>query len=285
MDLRMDLPSVTGGLRHQLGGYREHRPAPALARVAESLWTHRAAAATTPIEGGVHRVLPDPALNLAFRCSRGPDGWARQPRLVVIGPKTRPFLFRFLPGEEIAAVKVKLEWGRPLLNLDPSEHLDREDDVTHALTGGSSLLAELSATRSADEACAVLADRAIDGLRHRDANAPDAPSQALDLIRAMTGKVRVDMIARGIGISLRQLRRAVRAETAISLKAYARITRLNHAMLLADGAPRPSWARLAAESGFYDQPHLVRECRALAGLSPGQAHRERRAQAETSNHE
>jgi transcriptional regulator GlxA family with amidase domain len=84
-------------------------------------------------------------------------------------------------------------------------------------------------------------------------------------------------------VSLRQLRRAVRTETAISLKAYARITRLNHAMALADRAARPGWARLAAEAGFFDQSHLVRECRALAGLSPGQAHQERRAQAETSN--
>lgn len=279
----MAIAPLTQGLRHQLGGYREHRPGASLARLAEAVWTHEAPPETTPSEGGLHRVLPDPAINLAFRCRRAADGQAMEPRLVVIGPKTRPFLFRFHARDEIAAVKLKLEWGRPLLDLDPSAHLDREDDVSHALPGGPRLLEDLSATRTADEACALLAGAVLDGLRRRAAEAPEAPAHAFDLVRQTTGRMRLDAVARRMGVSLRQLRRTVRAETAISLKTYARFTRLNHAMALADGAARPAWARLAAESGFCDQSHLVRECRALAGLPPGPAHRERRAQAEMSN--
>jgi len=278
----MDITSHTLGLRHQLGGYREHRPAATLAPVAESIWTHEVPPGRTPATGGIHRVLPDPAMNLAFRCRRGSDGRAEDPRLVVIGPKIRPYLFRFHPGEEIAAVKVKLEWARPLLGLDPAEHLDQEDDVTPVLAGGARLLAHLSATWSADEACAVLAGAVLDGL-DRATKAPAVSANALDLVRRTTGSVRIDVVARQLGVSLRQLRRAVRAETALSLKSYARITRLNHAMALADHDSRPAWARLAAESGFYDQSHLARECRALAGLSPARAHHERRTQAETSN--
>jgi AraC-like DNA-binding protein len=277
----MDLAPLTQGLRHRLGGYREHRPGPALARVAESIWTHEAPPDGTA--GGMHRVLPDPALNLAFRCRRGPDGRPTAPRLVVIGPKRQPFLFRFQAGEEIAAVRVKLEWARPLLDLDPWGHLDREDDVGRTLAGGGRLLEVLTGTRTADEACAALAGALHARFSRRLAEAPATPAHALDLVRQTTGRLRVDAVADRVGVSLRQLRRAVRAETAISLKAYARMTRLNHAMALADSAARPGWARLAAESGFCDQSHLVRECRALAGLSPTQAHRERRAQAETSN--
>jgi methylphosphotriester-DNA--protein-cysteine methyltransferase len=231
----------------------------------------------------MHRVLPDPALNLAFRCHRGPDGRPAGPRLVVIGPKTRPYLFRFRPGDEIAAVKVKLEWARPLLDLDPSDHLDREDDIVDALAGGRELLELLARADSADEACAMLARSVRGRMQRRTAEAPAAPARALDLIRQTTGRVRVDALARRTGVSPRQLRRAVREETALTLKAYARMTRLNHAMVQADGIARPAWARLAAEAGFFDQSHLVRECRGLAGLSPGEAHRERRAQAETSN--
>jgi AraC-like DNA-binding protein len=46
----------------------------------------------------------------------------------------------------------------------------------------------------------------------------------------------------------------------------------------ADRADRPAWAQLAAEAGFADQAHFVRECRELGGLSPGDLFRERRAQ-------
>ena len=278
----MELTPLTLGLRHRLGGYREHRPGPALARLAESLWTHEAPPAEASA-GGMHRVLPDPALNLAFRCRRGADGRAAEPRLVVIGPKTQPFLFHFRPGEEIAAVKLKLEWVRPLLDLDPSTHLDREDDVSQALRGGGVLLDLLAGSATADEAGALLARAMLAGFNRRTARAPETPARALDLVRQTTGRLRVDAVAHRMGVSLRQLRRAVRAETAISLKAYARMTRLNHAMALADRAVRPAWARLAAESGYCDQSHLVRECRALAGLSPSRTHCERRAQAETSN--
>ena len=171
----MDLFPITLGLRHRLGGYREHRPVAALAQPAEVVWTHEAPSETTPPGGGVHRVLPDPALNLAFRCRRAPDGRAAEPRLVVIGPKTRPFLFRFHGGHEIAAIKVKLEWAMPLLGLDPSDHLDREDDVTHALPGGERLLDALATSRSADEACAMLAGAILDRLGRRTVEAPGDP--------------------------------------------------------------------------------------------------------------
>jgi AraC-like DNA-binding protein len=145
------------------------------------------------------------------------------------------------------------------------------------------LLESLGETRTAGEACAVLAQALLERLRARPLKAPATPAVALDLVRQRTGHIRVEDVADHTGVSLRQLHRAIRAATALSLKAYARITRLNHAMALADRSSRPGWARLAAECGFCDQSHLVRECRSLAGLSPTEAHRERRSQAETSN--
>jgi AraC-like DNA-binding protein len=42
-----------------------------------------------------------------------------------------------------------------------------------------------------------------------------------------------------------------------------------HALLRAsDLAPRPSWAALAADHGYADQSHLIREVQHLAGVSP-----------------
>ena len=37
-----------------------------------------------------------------------------------------------------------------------------------------------------------------------------------------------------------------------------------------------SWSRLAAEAGYYDQAHLIREVRALAGTTPAELARESR---------
>jgi AraC-like DNA-binding protein len=264
-------------LRHEIGGYREFAPPPMFV-AAEAVWVHRSTGA------GTHLVLPDPAVNLAFRCRRLPGGGAEGPRLTVIGPKTRPFPFHFRSGDEIAAVKVKLEWARALLRLVPADHLDREDDLSPADVGLPPwLLDRLAAAPTAEGAAAVLGSALAGAASAAPHRAPAAPAHALDLVRQATGRVSVEAVADRMRVSLRQLRRAVRREAAFSLKAYARITRLNHAMAAADRAARPGWARVAADSGFCDQSHLVRECRALSGLTPGRIHRQRRAEAETSN--
>ena len=107
---------------------------------------------------------------------------------------------------------------------------------------------------------------------------------SLELVRRSSGTVSVDRAAERVGTPLRTLHRAVQREAGVPLKHFARVTRLMAAVTRADRSARPSWAAIAADSGFCDQSHLVRECRALAGLAPGEIHRERRAQeAETSN--
>jgi methylphosphotriester-DNA--protein-cysteine methyltransferase len=266
------------GPRHEVGGYREFAPPPGLAAAAESVWIHRSAGP------GTHLVLPDPALNVAFRCRRLSSGTVEGPRLTVIGPKTRPYPFHFTAGEEIAAVKVKLEWARALLRLAPADHLDREDELAPEDVGLPVwVLDRLAAMPTAEAAAGALASALACTALAAAARAPAAPALALDLVRQATGRVSIESVADRLRISLRQLRRVVRGEAAISLKAYARITRLNAAMIAADRAPQPGWARVAAEAGFCDQSHLVRECRALAGLTPSRVHRQRRAEAETSN--
>jgi hypothetical protein len=118
-----------GPPRHRLGGYREYAPPRCLERFVESLWTHRAPSELPAGPGAMHRVLPDPALNLAFSCRRDTGGRPVDPSLVIIGPKHRPHIFAFHPGRELAAVRVKLEWSAPLLDLEPGDHGDVERDL------------------------------------------------------------------------------------------------------------------------------------------------------------
>jgi hypothetical protein len=61
--------------RHVLGGYQDHAVSAGLAMAAEGLWFH-----ASPLAGGLHRGLPDPSVNLVFRCIRRVDGRAEAPR-------------------------------------------------------------------------------------------------------------------------------------------------------------------------------------------------------------
>ena len=270
-------------VQHVLGGYREYAPPPPLAHFSEAVWVYQ-----TPrdvaLGGATHRVLPDPALSVAFCCSREPGGGVVGPRLLLVGPKTRPHLCTFERGYEMAAVRVKLEWVAAVLGLVPTDHHDALDDLSLISPRAAGwLLDALVETRTPEQAVTTLA-AALGGLAARaPARHRPAASQALDLVRRTSGRLTVEEVAARMSVSVRHLRRTVQREAGVSLKAYARTLRLLRAVTTADCAPEPVWARVAADSGFCDQSHLVRECRALCGMPPSQVYRERRAEAEISN--
>jgi AraC-like DNA-binding protein len=273
-----------GPLRYRLGDYREYAPPPALGGKAEAVWTHRVAVHAALPPGAMHRVLPDPSISLAFRCRREPDGRPVDGRLMVIGPKSRPHVFAFASGWETTAVRLKLEWAAPLCALVPSEHQDRETEVSDLGPAARTLFSRLGDSRSAGEAAAALGD-GIGCWRSRSASPHAATVGALDLARRSGGVLSVAAMAAETGCSVRHLRRTVQRDAGVPLKRYARIVRLLRAISAADPCAAPPWARLAAHAGFADQPHLIRECTVLTGLTPGEIHRERRSEAETFNPE
>ncbi|MYW91622.1 AraC family transcriptional regulator [Amycolatopsis rubida] len=67
--------------------------------------------------------------------------------------------------------------------------------------------------------------------------------------------------------SERQARRRFTLAVGYGPATYRRILRLHRAIALAPAAA--TLADLAVAAGYADQPHLIRECRALTGLTPG----------------
>jgi len=197
-------------------------------------------------------------------------------QLTVLGPSTTPHLFWFHPGQEQVAIRLKLEWSRALLGLDPLEHADRSDDASGPLPAlARTALPRLLASRDAGEAMQRLsaAVLALD-----DDRLPAITLRAVELVRRARGAVTMDAVAFHLGTSPRQLRRRMREEVGIGLKGYARVLRFLRVITEADRSEHPAWADLAADAGYADQAHLVRDCRALSGFTPRELFRERRAQ-------
>lgn len=84
------------------------------------------------------------------------------------------------------------------------------------------------------------------------------------------GTVRIDRLAESLGWSRKRLARDVRAAFGLAPKRLARIARFRHAMTLARSAAVTDWAGLAADCGYADQAHLVREFGDFAGRPPEQ---------------
>ncbi|RVD48641.1 AraC family transcriptional regulator [Mesorhizobium sp. M7A.F.Ca.ET.027.03.2.1] len=101
-------------------------------------------------------------------------------------------------------------------------------------------------------------------------NAAETPLEiawAYDRIIASGGRTRIGSIAERLGWSRKHLAGSFSNAIGIGPKTLSRIVRFNRALGLSR-QPTVDWAGIAADCGYADQAHLVREFRDLAGETP-----------------
>jgi AraC-like DNA-binding protein len=82
------------------------------------------------------------------------------------------------------------------------------------------------------------------------------------------GGARIAHVAAELGVGRRHLEVGFRRHIGLTPKTVSRIARFQHAVGLL--AAQRDLGGVAAEAGYADQPHLTREVRELAGLTPAQ---------------
>ena len=101
-----------------------------------------------------------------------------------------------------------------------------------------------------------------------DVRLPAEVVEAWRCIVASRGRVSIEALAAHVRWSRRHLASRFKAEVGLSPKSVGRVVRFEHACeLLLKAEPR-SLAEVAAQAGYYDQPHLTREWSDLAGCTP-----------------
>jgi AraC-like DNA-binding protein len=107
-----------------------------------------------------------------------------------------------------------------------------------------------------------LLDRAADGPQP----SPEV-RQAWHLLVRSGGRSTIRGIARQVGWSHKHLITRFKQQVGVAPHLAARLVRLLTVWRHLDG--EQSWARIAAECGYADQAHLVREFRRFTGTTPG----------------
>ncbi len=97
---------------------------------------------------------------------------------------------------------------------------------------------------------------------------PDPVAIVANFLFASNGIQRVEAMAARSGLSRRHFERRFLAQVGIHPKLYARIIRFNAAVDHKLQWRSDAWSRIANDHNFYDQMHLVRDCRAFTGESP-----------------
>lgn len=251
--------------------YFEQPPASGLSPHVEALWWMRRSTPEPP--GPPDRVLPDGCLELvlhlrdAFAAGTDPASLAPQPSAVLVGQLTGCFFLQ--PRARVETMGVRFRPGGAFAFLGPRvpELTGRVVSLRDLWGAAAGELQETVASAAGRPAQAAAAQR---WLLRRLATGP-APDRAMNAtVRAVMerrGAVAVSELAGAVGLSPRQLERRFRAVVGVPPKTLARVLRFQ-AVLHAVGQGAGDWAGLALDHGYFDQPHLIRDCQDLAGETP-----------------
>jgi AraC-like DNA-binding protein len=214
-------------------------------------------------DAGGRLVLPSSGMVLGFQLSGAVAHGDRQlDPLGVTGVLRRGRRFQYQNGTASVLVRFRPDAGAAL--GVPARELFDQSVALDALLARPlrSVAARILEAGSPDGALAVLT-----ALLQRIPYSRDPLVEtALEALDDPRGGASVAAVARSLQVSERQLSRRFLARVGIAPKRYAGLRRFERATLALRS--QGSLAAAALDAGYYDQPHLAREIRGFAGMTP-----------------
>lgn len=235
-----------------------HAPADLRASVACS-WTATVA--------GSHRLVPDGCVDVL---------WLDTGRVVVCGPERTAWRVTVPPGTTAVGVRLRPGVAPRVLRTSALDLADERIDLADLLGDPTArrIVERVGAAGDGQADVAMLADArriafvaAVRPLLH-DATGPDPIEQGLAALLTDPAVPTLDVVADAIALTGRQVRRRARSSFGYPPSVLVRLLRFQRFLRAAESGRERPLAALAFESGYADQPHLSRECRAIAGATP-----------------
>ena len=252
--------------------YDEWLPdSPGLAGIVTAYWRVFGDGSNVPSSA----VLPDGHVELVFNLGdpvglAGPAWSGLQPDRAVVGPLSKALRLDYQGPVHTFGIRFHPARGACFFGKPATALAERLLPLSEVCGGLDQALAR-RLTEHPDTATAAFRqslDRALlDQL-------PRALPPDTEVIAAVDRLTRSDVmpvvteIARELHLSSRQLQRRFLTAVGMTPKRFMRVMRFARVWLSASMSPHLTWAGLAAEHGFADQAHLVREFRAFGAEPP-----------------
>jgi AraC-like DNA-binding protein len=267
---------TSAAVQAEVSEYVQAAPAPALHGLIASYHGYR----QQGVPPARHRGLPSPYLTLIITLddpltvARHPDPADPPGTYLTLagGLHTTPALITHPGRQSGIQLAVSPLGARALFGMPAGELAGLDVDAADVLGPVARELHERLREQPDWPGRFAVLDRLLTARADHDQAVHPGVAEAWRQLTASGGAVPVGRLAGHVGWSPRRLQDLLRAETGLTPKAAARVTRFDRARTLlrrrvAAGRP-PDLADLAAAAGYYDQAHLAREFRALAGCSP-----------------
>lgn len=251
--------------------YSEHKVAPVLAKHIECIWLLESG--EEPISASPERLLPDGCVELIlnfgdlFREHKEAGQTSLQPRRFVVGQMTRPVLVSPTGHVQILGIRFAPGGTLPFFSSPPGEFTNAIAplaDIANPLE--QELSGRIYEARNWPEKIRLLETALIKLLLTNESGRASLQGAISRIIRA-GGQTSVDLLANHLGISGRQLERRFLNEVGLGPKLLCRILRFQQVFRAVESADQ-NWAEIAADCGYYDQAHLIRDFRQFAEQTP-----------------
>ena len=242
-----------------------HAPPPALADSVKAIWCARG---TKQEFDSPEPIVPDGCVEIVFNLGDRFIDTATgrvQDRDLLAGQMTRPVVALPTGDVDLIGVRFHTACAGAALRIPMWELQDQLIPASSVIGHLDQLVDDLRESDRGDRL-----DRLAEALAARlgPIDASSDVDHALGMINASHGSIAIETVAKRIGISRRHLERQFRNHVGLSAKHVARIVRIHRALEMLQAYPEMSGAEIAADCGYSDQAHLIRECQHLAGQTP-----------------
>ena len=249
--------------------FRRHVPA-SLAGFVQDFWLYDGYAPGHRMD----RIVPSGTFELVINLRedefriydpRCPERCERHSGAMVSGAYSRPFLIDTAEDASVLGVHFHPGGAFPFLGVSAAELADGHIDLEQLWGADAAQLRERLCEATVPEERFVVMEQALLRHRFRALERHYAVDAALDALAR--GRCGVQQIAADIGISHRRFAGIFAAQVGVTPKLFSRICRFHLAKQSAR-PPAPDWCLVAADCGYYDQSHLIRDFSLLCGLTP-----------------
>ena len=231
--------------------YREIAPSPNLTPFVECFWTGDIFQTLSA------RILPDGCADVLFVTQKN-----ELIETQVIGVMTRPHVVPLAAGTSLLGIRFHPGMAGACLRCDIPALNDRQVPIQSVCGSAANDLVRLVGGRSALRPRIAALEDWLTGLP-----GVTRVQRAIGELVGHKGQLSIEDFSAVAGVGERQLRRTCIKHSGLAPKQLARILRFRHAITrLRTG--KQDMTGLALDCGYYDQAHMIRDFRDLAGISP-----------------